>query len=193
MNAELTRLLHNIIRTGVITEINTDTWEVRVQSGGLTTNWIRWNSGRAGKFNIWIPPSPGEQVIILCPGGNPETAISAGSLYSNDNPPPGTLENEMVITTPDGAEFRYRAQESDLTAKGIKTATITAETSITLDTPRVECTQHLKAKTLELTDGGTMKGNITHSGGNLSSNGVTVHTHIHPGVQSGSSTTGGPQ
>lgn len=193
MNAELVRLLHNIIRTGVITEINTDTWEVRVQSGGLTTNWIRWNSGRAGKFNIWIPPSPGEQVLLLCPGGNPETAVSAGSLYSNDNPPPGTLENEMVITTPDGAEFRYRAQESALTAKGIKTATITAETRITLDTPRVECTQHLKAKTLELTDGGTMKGNITHSGGNLSSNGITVHTHIHPGVRSGSSTTGGPQ
>lgn len=55
MNIELMRLLENIVRIGVVTEINTDTWEVRVQTGGLTTNWIRWNSGRAGKFKIWIP------------------------------------------------------------------------------------------------------------------------------------------
>ncbi|HBN7270535.1 TPA: phage baseplate assembly protein V, partial [Escherichia coli] len=144
MNIELMRLLENIVRIGVVTEINTDTWEVRVQSGGLTTNWIRWNSGRAGKFKIWIPPSPGEQVLLLCPGGNPESAVSAGSLYGESNPPPGAREDEMVITSPDGAEFRYRAQESNLTAKGIKTATITAETSITLNTPEVECTQHLK-------------------------------------------------
>ncbi|HAX1983184.1 TPA: phage baseplate assembly protein V [Escherichia coli] len=193
MNIELMRLLENIVRIGVVTEINTDTWEVRVQSGGLTTNWIRWNSGRAGKFKIWIPPSPGEQVLLLCPGGNPESAVSAGSLYGESNPPPGAREDEMVITSPDGAEFRYRAQESNLTAKGIKTATITAETSITLDTPEVECTQHLKTKTFELTDGGTMKGNVTHSGGNLSSNGITVHTHVHSGVKSGSDTSGGPQ
>ena len=193
MNIELMRLLENIVRIGVVTEINTDTWEVRVQTGGLTTNWIRWNSGRAGKFKIWIPPSPDEQVFLLCPGGNPETAVSAGSLYSNDNPPPGSLENEMVITAPDGAEFRYNAQESSLTARGIKTATITAETSITLDAPKVEWTQLLKTKTFELTSGGTMKGNVKHSGGSLESNGITVHTHVHSGVKSGSDTSGGPQ
>ncbi|MBB7084503.1 phage baseplate assembly protein V, partial [Escherichia coli] len=62
-----------------------------------------------------------------------------------------------------------------------------------LNTPEVECTQHLKTKTFELTDGGTMKGNVTHSGGNLSSNGITVHTHVHSGVKSGSDTSGGPQ
>ena len=158
MNIELMRLLENIVRIGVVTEINTDTWEVRVQTGG-----------------------------------NPETAVSAGSLYSNDNPPPGSLENEMVITAPDGAEFRYNAQESSLTARGIKTATITAETSITLDAPKVECTQLLKTKTFELTSGGTMKGNVKHSGGSLESNGITVHTHVHSGVKSGSDTSGGPQ
>ncbi|EHL6538958.1 phage baseplate assembly protein V [Escherichia coli] len=193
MNIELMRLLHNIVRIGVVTEINTDTWEVRVQSGGLTTNWIRWNCGRAGKFKIWIPPSPGEQVLLLCPGGTPETAVSAGSLYSKGNPPPGSLENEMVISAPDGAEFRYDAGKSELTAMGIKTARIIAETKITLDTPSVECTQHLKAKTFELTEGGKMTGNITHTGGSLTSNGITVHKHVHSGVRSGGDTSGGPQ
>ena len=90
-------------------------------------------------------------------------------------------------------DIKKMAQESSLTARGIKTATITAETSITLDAPKVECTQLLKTKTFELTSGGTMKGNVKHSGGSLESNGITVHTHVHSGVKSGSDTSGGPQ
>jgi hypothetical protein len=73
----------------------------------------------------------------------------------------------------------------------MKTAHIKASASVTLETPIVECTDHLKARTFELTEGGTMKGNVTHSGGSLSSNGVTVHSHVHGGVQGGSSNTGG--
>ena len=76
---------------------------------------------------------------------------------------------------------------------GIKTAHIQAETRVTLDTPEVECTEHLKTRTFELTHGGTMAGDVFHSDGVLQSNGITVHEHKHGGVQSGGSTTGGPQ
>ena len=38
-----------------------------------------------------------------------------------------------------------------------------------------------------------MKGNVTHSGGSLSSNGVVVDDHDHGGVQRGGSRTDGPQ
>ena len=37
-----------------------------------------------------------------------------------------------------------------------------------------------------------MSGNITHSGGNFTSNGITVHTHKHGGVKGGSDSTGRP-
>ena len=65
--------------------------------------------------------------------------------------------------------------------------------SVKLDTPVVECTNLLRTATLDVTKGGKMSGNITHSGGNFTSNGITVHTHKHGGVKGGSDSTGGPQ
>ncbi|EFB9445036.1 phage baseplate assembly protein V, partial [Escherichia coli] len=60
----------------------------------------------------------------------------------------------------------------------------------TLDTPEVVCTNRLITGTLEVQKGGTMRGNIEHTGGELSSNGKVLHTHKHPGDSGG--TTGGP-
>ncbi|EPF5940377.1 phage baseplate assembly protein V [Escherichia coli] len=193
MSAELIRLLENILRVGVVIAVDEESWRVRVQSGELQTDWLRWNTTRAGAFSIWVPPSVGEQVWLGCIGGNPETAVIIGSLYSSDNPAPGSSLKEIVLTAPDGASFRYDAEASALEAQGMKTAHIKASASVTLETPIVECTDHLKVRTFELSEGGTMKGNVIHSGGSLSSNGVTVHSHVHGGVQGGSSNTGGPK
>lgn len=76
----------------------------------------------------------------------------------------------------------------DVTAPNI---TCTASVKITLDTPEVECTQHLATATLEVKQGGKMSGNIEHSGGQFSSNGVVVDKHNHGGVQRGGSWTEG--
>lgn len=193
MSAELMRLLSNIIRTGIISEVDAESWKVRVRSGGLETGWLRWNTTRAGAFNVWIPPSVGEQVAIACIGGNPETAVIIGSLWSDDIPAPGNSLKEIVVSAPDGAAFRYDADAGALNASGMKTASLQASVSVTLATPVVECTNHLKTATLDVTKGGKMSGNITHSGGDFISNGVTVHTHKHSGVKGGSDSTGGPQ
>lgn len=40
--------------------------------------------------------------------------------------------------------------------------------------------------------GTSISGYMTHGGGNLSSNGVTLHTHTHSGVQTGLADTGAP-
>ena len=190
MNAELIRLLENILRVGVVIAVDEESWRVRVQSGELQTDWLRWNTTRAGAFSIWVPPSVGEQVWLGCIGGNPETAVIIGSLYSNDHPAPGSSLKEIMLTAPDGASFRYDAEASALEAQGMKTAHIKASASVTLETPLVECTDHLKTRTFELTEGGTMKGDVTHSDGSLSSNGKVLHTHKHPGDSGG--TTGAP-
>ncbi|AYO37727.1 phage baseplate assembly protein V [Serratia sp. P2ACOL2] len=189
--AELIRLLENVIRIGVVTEIDEDTWRVRVASGELDTNWLRWNAQRAGEFSIWMPPSIGEQVWLVCIGGNPETAIIGGSLYSNEHPAPGSSSNEMVITAPDGAKFRYDADAGALEVSGIKTAKVSAEVKIILDSPVVECTELLKTKNLDVTEGGDMRGDITHSGGAFISNGVQVDDHDHGAVQRGGDWTEG--
>ncbi|HFO2688796.1 TPA: phage baseplate assembly protein V, partial [Escherichia coli] len=43
MNAEIMRLLENMVRTGVVSEVDLKNWRIRVTSGGLTTDWLRWN------------------------------------------------------------------------------------------------------------------------------------------------------
>ena len=189
--AELLRLLDTIARTGTVTEIDETNARVRVQSGGLETTWLRWNAQRAGAFKIWVPPSVGEQVWFLCLGGNTDVAFIGGSLYSDDNPAPGASRNEMVVTAPDGATFRYDAEASALQVKGIKSAVVESSVKITLDTPEVECTNLLKTRILSVTEGGEMRGDITHTGGAFTSNGVQVDNHNHGAVERGGSWTEG--
>lgn len=189
--AELIRLLENVVRTGTVTEIDEEKWRVRVQSGGLSPNWMRWTAQRAGAFKVWVPPSIGEQVWFLCLGGNTDIAFIGGSLYSDDNPAPGASRNEMVVIAPDGAKFRYDAAAGALQVTGIKTAAIEASVKVTLDTPEVECTNLLTTKSLNVREGGEMRGDITHTGGAFTSNGVQVDNHDHGGVERGGSWTEG--
>ncbi|HBT3666851.1 phage baseplate assembly protein V [Klebsiella quasipneumoniae] len=183
--AELIRLLENVVRTGKVTEIDEDKWRVRVQSGELRTTWLRWNAQRAGAFKVWVPPSIGEQVWFLCLGGNTDVAFIGGSLYSDDNPAPGASRNEMVVTAPDGARFRYDAEAGALQVKDIKSAVVEASVKITLDTPEVDCTNLLRAKSLDISEGGEMRGNFNHTGGAFKSNGVQVDDHGHGGIERG--------
>lgn len=189
--AELLRLLESVARTGTVTEIDEEKWRVRVQSGGLETTWLRWNAQRAGAFKVWVPPSIGEQVWFLCLGGNTDVAFIGGSLYSEDNPAPGASRNEMVVTAPDGATFRYDAEAGALQVKGIKSAVVEASIKITLDAPEVECTNLLTTKNLNVTEGGEMRGDITHTGGAFTSNGVQVDDHSHGEVERGGDWTAG--
>lgn len=71
MNAELMRLLENILRRGVVEQISADKKAVRVRSGRLLTTWIRWNVTRAGAFSIWLPPSIGGAGLDRLPGRQP--------------------------------------------------------------------------------------------------------------------------
>ncbi|GLW38706.1 baseplate assembly protein [Pectobacterium carotovorum subsp. carotovorum] len=191
MTAELLRLLGNVLRVGVVTEIDVDEWRVRVSSGGLDTDWLRWNALRAGAFSVWIPPSVGEQVLLGCIGGNPETAVILGSIYSDENPAPGSSSSELVIKAPDGAQVRYDADAGALEASGMKTARIVASVGVTLETPIVECTEHLVAKTFSFTEGGSMKGDVNHTGGAFKSNEVQVDDHSHGDVLNGPGWTAG--
>lgn len=210
MNAQLSeilRLLNNMIRTGTILEVNLQDGLCRVQTGELQTTWLNWLTPRAGRSRTWWAPSVGEQVLLLSIGGDLTTAFVLPAIYSDENPAPSASADALHITFPDGAVIEYEPETSALTVSGIKTATVTASESavvtvpvvtvkasqqITLDTPEVVCTHKLTTGSLEVQQGGTMSGNITHGGGTLSSNGIVVDTHQHSGVKSGSDNSGGP-
>ncbi|MEI1502326.1 phage baseplate assembly protein V [Escherichia coli] len=186
---ELARALRNMIRTGLVVETNLKAGRCRVQTGGMCTDWLQWLTHRAGRSRTWWAPSVGEQVLILSVGGELDTAFVLPGIYSGDNPAPSASADALYIRFPDGAVIEYEPETSALTASGIKTASVTASDSVTATVP-VVCTNKLTTGTLEVQKGGTMRGNIEHTGGELSSNGKVLHTHKHPGDSGG--TTGGP-
>lgn len=191
--AEIQRLLRNLIRIGTVSAVNLDGGRCRVDTGKNTTGWLHWLTARAGTTRSWNAPSVGEQVLILCLGGELDTGFVLPGIFSDDNPAPSASADALHWSFPDGAVIEYEPETGALIATGIQTATIKAAVKILFDSPEVECTTLLKTAQLEVTQGGTMKGDVTHSGGKLSSNGVVVDDHDHGGVQRGGSRTDGPQ
>lgn len=202
---EILRKIENLIRVGVICQTQGD--RVKVRCGNIVTAWLPWFTHRAGKSRSWWRPSVGEQVFILSPYGNLELGCVLPSIFSDNNPAPSTSEDGYFVTFPDGASFEYEPKTSSLTIKGIKTAVIEASEQITakagtkihLDTPLVECSDHVTFKSFSATGGGrhgstgTLTGNVVHQQGQLSSNGIVLDSHTHRGVKSGGDSTGKPQ
>lgn len=205
---EIARAIRNLIRTGIVTNVDHDEGLCRVQTGGMETTWLNWLTCRAGRSRVWWAPSVGEQVLLLAVGGELDTAFVLPGIFSDDNPAPSASPDAFHVSFPDGAVIEYEPENGALTVSGIKTADVTASDSITatvpvvlvkassritLDTPEVVCTNKLTTGTLEVQKGGTMRGNIEHTGGTLKSNGVQVDNHAHGNVQSGGSWTKGTQ
>ncbi|EDV4482224.1 phage baseplate assembly protein V [Salmonella enterica] len=203
---ELARALRNMIRTGVIVETDLSAGRCRVQTGGIYTDWLQWLTHRAGRSRTWWAPSVGEQVLILAIGGELDTAFVLPAIFSDDHAAPSASADAWHVSFPDGAVMEYEPETGALTVSGIKTADVTASESITatvpvvmvkastrvtLDSPEVVCTNKLITATLEVQKGGKMSGNIEHSGGAFTSNGVQVDDHDHGGVQRGGNWTEG--
>jgi len=199
-------VLRNMIRTGIIVETDLDTGRCRVQTGGIYTDWLPWLTQRAGRSRTWWAPSIGEQVLLMAVGGELDTAFVLPGIFSDDHPAPSASADAWHVVFPDGAVMEYEPKNSALTVSGIKTADVTASgsltatvpevlirasTRITLDTPEVICTNKLTTATLEVQQGGKLQGNIDHTSGAFTSNGVQVDNHNHGSVQSGGSWTKG--
>jgi len=202
---DILRKIENLIRPGVVYQTNGD--RVKVRTGELITAWLPWFTHRAGKSRTWWRPSVGEQVFILSPNGNLALGCVLPSIFSDANPAPAKSEDGYLVTFPDGASFEYEPETSQLTIKGIKTAIIEASDQITakagskiqLDTPLVECSDHVTFKSFSASGGGakgstgTLTGNVIHTQGQLSSNGIVLDSHTHSDVKAGGDSTGKPQ
>lgn len=167
-NAELVRCIENIVRAGTIAQVDHAVARCRVQSGGLTSNWLPWLSLRAGDVRHWSPPSAGEQCIVLSPGGNMASAFVLVGIFSDAIAANGNTGNVERTTYPDGAVIEYDHAAHTLTATlpaggtvditvpdavtiHCNTADVTASESatvhsqkITLDAPETIATGELK-------------------------------------------------
>lgn len=189
---QLKRAIRNMLRVGIIVDINLSAGRCRVQTGAIITYWIAWLTPRAGGARVWWAPSINEQVLILALGGELDTAFVLPAIYSVDSPPPTHSAQAWQVNFPDGAWVCYEPQSGKLSVQGINTADISATQRITataplvqinaaerisLNTPEVYCSDKLTTGVLEVRQRAQMRGEVEHQGGSLSSNGKVLHTH----------------
>ena len=179
--------LSELIRIGTVSSIDLEAGLCTVrygdpddEDGGAETPPIRWLTMRAGKTRTWSPPSLGEQAIVMAPDGQLAGAIALLGISSDAFPPPGNTLAEL-IEYEDGARISYDPETHALTAilpEG-GTGEITAPGGLTINADV------------------TIVGHVDLQGGmdaseDVTADGISLKTHTHGGVQSGSSQTGAP-
>lgn len=209
--SELQRLLHNIVRVGVISAVDhggpDQPARVRVSIGDLTTDWRPYHECRAGGTTTWNPPTVGEQATVLSPSGDLGAAVVLVGLNSTQHPAPSNNPSQTVTRYPDGAVVQYdhaaHALVATLPAGG--TATLTAPGGVTIDSPQTTLTGDcLVEGTLTYMRG--MKGYGKAPGasgaaeidgdvrttGDVVAGDISLRNHPHGGVQTGGGNTSRP-
>lgn len=110
--ADLYRLVNNLIRIGTIVEVDHQKARARVKTGGNTTGWQKWVTLRAGTTTEWNPPTEGEQVVLLSPGGDLAQAVILVGLFTSNAPSQSPDEHKRVY--PDGGTLIYDHKKKEL-------------------------------------------------------------------------------
>lgn len=162
---------------------------------------------RGGAFVMTFPVTPGDECLIIfaerCIDGwfaSGQSSIpldyrlhdlSDGfALVGFSSLPraiPDYAMDAVMMRTLDGSAYFKLDQAGHMTIRG---------TQLTIQCPVVVeqlLTYQAGLSGTGSAAGTSITGNISHSGGELSSNGVTLHTHQHSGVKAGGDCSGGPQ
>lgn len=160
------RRLAGLVRVGRVAETTGD--RVRLQIGEILTQWIPVAMPAAGAVRAWSPPSVGEQMLVLAPGGEPDQSVAIGGIYSAAAPAPSDDLEETRIEWDDGAAVSYH--------RGAK--------RMTIDLPGGQLN-------LLAPGGVTIIGDVTVDG-DVIAGGISLIEHIHGGVQRGAAETDPP-
>ncbi len=167
--------IEEMIRFGTIAEVDLAAGRCVVDTGDVQTANVRWQEVRAGDTRTWSPPTVGEQVVLLCPGGEIDGAIALRGVHQDAFPPAGNSLREL-IQFKDGAVLAYdpEAHVLDVTLPEGGTVNIIA------------------------TGGVNIIGDVTVQGkidatGDVKAGSVSLQQHKHTGVDPGAGLTGKPQ
>jgi phage baseplate assembly protein V len=149
--AETERILANLIRIGVVTELDDTKARVKVRTGGIVTDWLPWLTHRASEDRSWWAPEPGEQVVVLSPYGDQSQAVVMPAIYQTAYP--ATADKRTIRRTiyQDGTVVEYdrEAHVMNITLNPAGTFNVTVGGSlITMNTGRILLSSN--GSTLEL-------------------------------------------
>ncbi|MGB8603373.1 MAG: phage baseplate assembly protein V [Rhizomicrobium sp.] len=153
-----------------------------VETGDMITGPLPWITVRAGRTRTWSAPSVGEQCLLICAEGETENGVVLPGLYSDAFDAPEDSPDQDVTLYADGARIAYDAKAHALTATlpAGGTAAITAPGGIKITGP-VEIDG-----TLKVTKSVAADEDVTASG-------ISLKSHKHSAVKSGTDVSGGPQ
>lgn len=186
--AELQRLQGNLIRLGTVAQVDLERAVCRVQTGDILTNWLPWLAPRAGATVDWSAPSPDEQVLLLSPGGDTHGAVVLRGIYSNANPAPAAEATRHLVKFPDGAvlEYDHAAHALSAALPAGATAQITADGGVTINGPVTINGDALVNGDIGLSGTATADTDVLAAG-------ISLKSHTHSGVSSGSAVSGPPR
>lgn len=81
--------------------------QVQLQPGGRIVEARQVNLGQGVGKGVFLPIAPGEEVLVLFPGGDPNRALVLGGLGNGRNPNPSdNLGAAALVMHPGGVELR---------------------------------------------------------------------------------------
>lgn len=171
---EIDRRLGNIAIIGVVEEADYDAATARLRVGDLLTGPLAMGFTRAGPDRDYHPYEIGEQVVALCPSGEPTNGVIIAAINSDAHPPAHASADMRAIDFSDGAKVSYdRAAQHMIVDLQGGTLEVIASGGIAI------------------TGDITLTGKLTASG-DVIADGVSLINHKHSGVQSGGAQTGKP-
>jgi phage baseplate assembly protein V len=111
--SEMNRRLLQIVRIGIIQEIDYTKAKARVKVGDNVTGLRPWVS----LAKAWIPPAVGDQVVVLSPNGDFEQGILLPALYHSKSKSPSNKENELKIKLSENSSVCFDSDLENLTVK----------------------------------------------------------------------------
>jgi len=167
----------NLFRVGTVSAIDEASQLVRVAFDDLddtVSPWLQVATWGAYTDDQYWLPDPGEQVLCMfMPTGNAEGYVLF-SVRGTANAPKSGAQGRRYIKFGDGTILQYDRSSSALTVNCVGAVNITAASGVTIS------------------GNVTVSGSITASG-DVTAGGISLESHTHGGVQSGGSSTSGPQ
>ena len=106
---ELERRMANMLRFGIVDQLDASTAKVRVKCGDILTGWLPWLTKKAGIERTWWTPDVGEQVLMVSPFGDMAQAVVIPALYQAAFPPPSNNINQVAVVFEDDDGTQYYA------------------------------------------------------------------------------------
>lgn len=186
MSRELTDLqqrLANLFRVGTVHSINYETARLRVAFGsGNVSGWVPWMTSRAGAVREWNPPSVGEQVCLINPGGAMNAGFALpGGIYRTAAPANGDTGGHYELDLPEAGAWKVRIGDVAVTYVNGSIKLIVGG-----------AVMEIAAGKLTFQGDIEVTGQITATG-DVIGQGISLGTHVHGGVEAGGSLTDGPQ